>query len=168
MLFFFRFQDREYRVRVEMKHGETYISFNGGGEEKVDLQFLGNDCSFVEDNEVFWANVTGQKTQYTVWRPEGNLEFTVESEYKRIVNILRGQDLGSENNIYAKMPGKIAKLFVKVGDTLEKSAPVLVMEAMKMENEIRAPLEGKVKQINIKEGQAVETGTLLVEMEPLE
>jgi len=62
------------------------------------------------------------------------------------------------------MPGKIAKLLVKVGDTVEKTAPVLVMEAMKMENEIRATVSGTVAHIHVKEGQAVETGTLLVEL----
>jgi len=164
MLFFMRFREKEYRVRVESRLGKTYVRFNDDIEEAVDLVYHGNDCSFIKDTEVFHANVTGSKSNYTVWRPEGNLEFELESEYRRIVSVLRGQELGDENNVYAKMPGKIAKLLVKVGDTVEKTAPVLVMEAMKMENEIRATVSGTVAQIHVKEGQAVETGTLLVEL----
>jgi len=164
MLFFMRFREKEYRVRVESRLGKTYVRFNDDIEEAVDLVYHGNDCSFIKDTEVFHANVTGNKSNYTVWRPEGNLEFELESEYRRIVSVLRGQELGDENNVYAKMPGKIAKLLVKVGDTVEKTAPVLVMEAMKMENEIRATVSGTVAQIHVKEGQAVETGTLLVEL----
>lgn len=165
MLFFMRFRDKEYRVRVESRRGKTFVRFNDEAEQPVDLVYYGNDCSYIDGNDVFHANVTGKKTQYTVWRPEGNLEFNLESEYRRIVSVLRGQELGDENNVYAKMPGKIAKLIAKVGDVVDKGAPVLVMEAMKMENEIRSPISGKVAQVCVKEGQAVETGTLLVELD---
>lgn len=166
MLFFMRFRDKEYRVRVESRHGQTFVRFNDAPEQPVDLHYFGNDCSFLDENQVFQANVTGQKTNYTVWRPEGNLEFTLESEYRRIVAVLRGQELGNESNVYAKMPGKIVKLMGKVGQELEQGSPVLVMEAMKMENEIRAPKAGRITNICVQEGQAVETGTLLVQVEP--
>jgi acetyl/propionyl-CoA carboxylase alpha subunit len=168
MLFFMRYQEKEYRVRVESRHGQTFVSFNDEPEQAVDLVYFGNDCFFIKDGRVFSANVTGHKTNYTVWLPEGNLEFTLESEYRRIVGIMRGQELGNENNVYAKMPGKIVKVLSKKGDKVEKGASVMVMEAMKMENEIRAPLSGTVTNVCVKEGQAVETGTLLMELQPLE
>jgi len=168
MLFFMRFREKEYRVRVESRLGQTYVRFNDEPEEAVDLVYFGNDCSYVKDTQVFHANVTGNKTNYTVWRPEGNLELELESEYRRIVSVLRGQELGDENAVHAKMPGKIAKLLVKVGDSVDKGSPVLVMEAMKMENEIRSPMAGTIRQICVKEGQAVETGTLLVELDKAE
>ena len=165
MLFFMRFRDKEYRVRVESRHNQTFIRFNDEPEQPIDLVYHGNDCSFIQETQVFHANITGQKTSYTVWRPEGNLEFHLESEYRRIVSVLRGQELGDENNVYAKMPGKIAKILVKPGDEVEKGVSILVMEAMKMENEIRSPNAGTISQICVKEGQAVETGTLLVEIQ---
>jgi hypothetical protein len=37
----------------------------------------------------------------------------------RSVALLRGQELGNENNVYAKMPGKIVKIMAKVGDKVE-------------------------------------------------
>ena len=166
MLFFIHYQGKETRVRVESRNQQTFISVDYGEEHQVDLTFFGNDCTFLYDNNVFSANIVGKKVDYTVWRPEGNLNFVVESEYRRIVGMLRGQDLQLENNVYAKMPGKIVKLLAKVGTQLEKGDPVLVMEAMKMENEIRANIAGQVKNVCISEGQAVETGTLLMEVEP--
>ncbi|MBU6376797.1 MAG: biotin/lipoyl-binding protein, partial [Bdellovibrionales bacterium] len=45
--------------------------------------------------------------------------------------------------IRAQMPGKIIRLNVKSGDTVEKDQVLLLMEAMKMENPIRAPQAGK-------------------------
>lgn len=166
MIFFLRYGEQEHTVRVECRNQQMLVKFNDEPEKAVDMQYFGNDVTFLENGKVFFANVVGNKGDTTVFRPEGNLHFTVESEYRRIVGLLRGQDLSSENAVYAKMPGKIAKIIAKVGDSLEKGAPLLVMEAMKMENEIRSTMAGKVSNICVKEGQAVETGALLVELEP--
>jgi len=168
MIFFIRHQNKETTVRVESRNGQTMVKFDQEPEKPVDLVYFGNDCTFLENGEVFHAKVVGEKTDYTVWRPEGNVHLSVESEYKRIVNLLRGQELGNENNVYAKMPGKIVKITAKTGDKVEKGAAVLVMEAMKMENEIRATLSGEVTNVCVKEGQAVETGALLLELKPTE
>ncbi len=62
----------------------------------------------------------------------------------------------------APMPGKIVKVLVAPGDTVEAGRGVLVMEAMKMENELKAPRAGTVQEIRVKEGQAVEMGALLL------
>lgn len=164
MIFFLRRGEAEHTVRVEFKQGKLMVKFDDRPEQPVDLVYMGNDCNFIEDKRVFSANVVGGKGESTVWRPEGNITFSVESEYRRIVSLLRGQELSSENNVYAKMPGKIVKIVAKVGDVIEKGAPLLVMEAMKMENEIRSTIAGKITNICVKEGQAVETGVLLVEM----
>lgn len=166
MLFYIHHRGTEYRIRVELRHGQTYVRFNDEPEQPVDISFYGHDCTFIHDNSVFSANILGEKNDYTVFHPQGNLTFQVESEYRRIVGILRGQTLTNENNIYAKMPGKIAKILVQPGADVAAGDPVLVMEAMKMENEIRSPRSGKVRTLHIKEGQAVETGVLLAEIEP--
>jgi 3-methylcrotonyl-CoA carboxylase alpha subunit len=49
--------------------------------------------------------------------------------------MLRGQNLENENNVYAKMPGKIVKISAKPGTVVERGTPLMVMEAMKMENQ---------------------------------
>lgn len=164
MLFYLQFRGKEHKVRVESVGGGLKISLDDEPQSTVDLFFYGNDCSIINNNKVFQANIVGLKHDYTVWRPEGTLNMSVESEYRRIVGLLRGQASEDENNVYAKMPGKIAKLMVKVGQSVEKGDPVCVMEAMKMENEIRASTSGEIKKINVSEGQAVETGALLLEI----
>jgi len=168
MLFYIRHQNQEYKVRVESRDGQYWVSLGDESERPVDISFYGNDCTLLHEKGIFYANIVGDKADYTVWRPQGNLYFTVESEYRRIVGLLRGQNMNVENNIYSKMPGKITKIGVKEGDVVEKGQGVLVMEAMKMENEIKALISGEVKRICIKEGQAVETGTLLIEIAPNE
>lgn len=168
MIFFIKHQGKEYKVRVESRGTKFHVTYEDESEEVLDLFFYGNDCTFIDQNNVFHANIVGNKSDYTVWRPEGSLQFKVESEYRRIVGILRGQNLEAETNVYAKMPGKIVKITVKPGDVVTKGSPVLVMEAMKMENEIRSTIDAEVVNICVKEGQAVETGSVLIELKPQE
>ena len=168
MLYYIRHQGKEHKVRVESRQNQLFVKFDDEPEVPVDLQFFGNDCMFLNDNQVFHANVVGEKTDFTVWRPKGNLQFEVESEYKRIVGFLRGKVLEAENRVVAKMPGKIAKLLVKTGAVVEKGQSLLVMEAMKMENDIRSTIAGEVQTIHVSEGQAVESGALLIELKPSE
>ncbi len=168
MLFYIRYRDKEYRVRVESKNQQLMVTYGDEPEEAVDLSFYGNDCTFVSSESIFSANVVGNKTDYVVSRPQGNLSFSVESEYRRIVGLLRGTELEQENIVYAKMPGKIVKVIKKVGESVEKGETVMVMEAMKMENELRASMSGTVLSIMVAEGQAVETGAILMEIKPQE
>ena len=67
--------------------------------------------------------------------------------------------------INSPMPGKVVKVFVKVGDTVTEGQPVVVVEAMKMENELKSPKAGTVTEVTAKEGVAVENGTKLVVIE---
>lgn len=164
MLFYLQFRGKEHKVRVEATNSGLALSIDGEDQTTVDLFFYGNDCSIINNNKVFQANIVGLKHDYTVWRPEGTLNMSVESEYRRIVGLLRGQASEDENNVHAKMPGKIAKIMVKQGQQVEKGDPIIVMEAMKMENEIRALISGEIKKISVSEGQAVETGALLIEI----
>ena len=64
--------------------------------------------------------------------------------------------------VRAQMPGKIVRILVKAGDTVEKDQSLLVMEAMKMENEIRAQAPSRVDALKVVEGQAVESGADLM------
>jgi biotin carboxyl carrier protein len=155
-------------VRVESKNQQLLVTYGDEPEKPVDLTFFGNDCTFLSQESVFSANIVGNKSDYVVSRAQGNLQFSVESEYRRIVGLLRGTDLEQENIVYAKMPGKIVKVIKKTGDKVEKGDSVMVMEAMKMENELRASISGTVLSVMASEGQAVETGAVLMEIKPQE
>jgi biotin carboxyl carrier protein len=60
------------------------------------------------------------------------------------------------------MPGRIARMLVKVGDVVVPRQPVVVVEAMKMENELRAARGGTVAEVHGREGASVDAGALLV------
>jgi len=64
--------------------------------------------------------------------------------------------------IAAPMPGKVIRVLVKQGDTVDAGQGLLVVEAMKMQNEIRSPKSGKVEKLFVTEGQAVNAGEVLL------
>jgi len=67
--------------------------------------------------------------------------------------------------IRAQMPGKIIKVLVAVGATVEAGQGLIVVEAMKMQNEVKAPKAGVVAKIQATEGVTVSAGETLLVLE---
>ncbi len=76
-----------------------------------------------------------------------------------------GEGDESAAGLQAPMPGKIIALLVEPGSRVEKGAPLLVMEAMKMEHSICAPAAGTVNSFCFALGEQVPEGAELVEFE---
>ena len=76
-----------------------------------------------------------------------------------------GDHAEAPDKIFAPMPGKIVKLMVAVGDTVEPKQQVVIVEAMKMENPVVAKAKGTVKAINFAVGDQVPTEMPIVELE---
>jgi 3-methylcrotonyl-CoA carboxylase alpha subunit len=72
-----------------------------------------------------------------------------------------------EDKIVAPLPGTVVALLAEVGAKLEKGAPILTLEVMKMEQTLRAPFAGVLKLIKCKVGDIVGEGVELAEVEPL-
>ena len=70
-----------------------------------------------------------------------------------------------QGNLKAPMPGKVIAWMAEPGATVEKGAPLLVLEAMKMEHTIHAPRKGVVKAFRFAPGDQVSDGADLVELE---
>jgi 3-methylcrotonyl-CoA carboxylase alpha subunit len=71
-----------------------------------------------------------------------------------------------EDKIVAPLPGTVVALLAEVGAHLEKGAPILTLEVMKMEQTLRAPFAGVLKVIKCKVGDIVGEGVELAEIEP--
>ena len=76
-----------------------------------------------------------------------------------------GSGGGAEGGLTAPMPGKVIALIAAVGARVEKGAPLLILEAMKMEHTIAAPTCGTVKAFRFIVGEQVSDGAELVEFE---
>ncbi len=67
--------------------------------------------------------------------------------------------------IVAPMPGKVVRVQVEAGASVEKGEGVVVVEAMKMQNEMKSPRAGVVVSINVKPGDTVNAGDMLAVIE---
>ncbi|HWZ40596.1 MAG TPA: biotin carboxylase N-terminal domain-containing protein [Bradyrhizobium sp.] len=74
----------------------------------------------------------------------------------------------SGNLIEAPLHGVVSQLHVALGDTVEKGAPVLQMEAMKLIHTLRAHVAGRVGRIRCNAGDTVPAGAILIEITPSE
>jgi 3-methylcrotonyl-CoA carboxylase alpha subunit len=72
-----------------------------------------------------------------------------------------------EDKIVAPLPGTVVALLAEVGAKLEKGAPILTLEVMKMEQTLRAPFAGVLTAIKCKVGDIVGEGVELAEVEPI-
>jgi acetyl/propionyl-CoA carboxylase alpha subunit len=66
--------------------------------------------------------------------------------------------------VTAPMPGKVLKLLVVEGQTVEAAQALIVLEAMKMETTLYAESAATVKKIRAKVGDMVDHGVALLEL----
>jgi biotin carboxyl carrier protein len=67
--------------------------------------------------------------------------------------------------IAASMPGKVIRVLVAAGDTVEEGQGLVVVEAMKMQNEMKSPKAGRVAEVRARPDATVVSGEVLVVVE---
>lgn len=63
--------------------------------------------------------------------------------------------------IVSPMPGKVVRVLVAAGDSVQAGQGLIVVEAMKMQNELKAPRSGRVSALTAREGATVAAGEAL-------
>jgi 3-methylcrotonyl-CoA carboxylase alpha subunit len=152
------------------------------GEQKVSLHYgKGPSTLLIGKREIGFAAVPAVS---------GGLDLTLEGTKSYVVAMLEGHELYvrtrngrfelhwvdpfggeteehvGEDRIVAPLPGTVVALLAEVGAKLEKGAPILTLEVMKMEQTLRAPFAGVLKAIKCKVGDIVGEGVELAEIEP--
>ncbi|MCP4623432.1 MAG: biotin/lipoyl-binding protein [bacterium] len=79
-----------------------------------------------------------------------------------------GVEFGAKDEIATPMPGKVVKILVNEGDTIETGQSLVIVESMKMENEIKSPTNGTVKSIHFSDGDLVGPNQLIIKLDPEE
>jgi biotin carboxyl carrier protein len=90
----------------------------------------------------------------------------VEIRNPRDANPTAKTAVGSgRKKISAAMPGKVVRLLVEEGDTVDSGQGLIVVEAMKMQNEMKSPRAGRVTEVLVHDGDTVSAGDTLVVLE---
>jgi 3-methylcrotonyl-CoA carboxylase alpha subunit len=115
------------------------------------------------------ANLGGARVRASVVRQGDELTVMLGTACHRLTlydPLLEAMEQdGPGGRLDAPMPGTIIEVLVKEGDTVERGAPLLILEAMKMEHTIAAPVPGTVKSIHFQRGEQVMEGMELIDFE---
>jgi len=71
----------------------------------------------------------------------------------------------AQEAIEAPLPGKVVRVEVTVGNTVEEGGVICIIEAMKMENPIISPVKASIIEVAVSPGQVVRTGEKIAVIE---
>ena len=158
--------ERAYEVVVEDgKDGAWYVTL-GDQRYVVAVQQRGQEpfYAMTVDGELHQFYAEANLAPYDLLI-EGEL-FPVEVLPSALRAVSVAADGASEAagplSVKAPMPGLVKELYVRLEQSVERGARLLVLEAMKMNNEIRAPRAGVLQVVAVTPGQRIDKGDLLV------
>ncbi len=119
---------------------------------------------------IFSILIEGRSYQATVLAPGtiqvNNSIFSVELFDPRELRARSSAGAShGRQNIVAPMPGKVVRVLVAVGDSVDPGQGLIVVEAMKMQNEMKSPKAGVVVEMKTQSGATVTAGEILVVIE---
>jgi 3-methylcrotonyl-CoA carboxylase alpha subunit len=146
------------------------VHFREGGYE-VDLAGARRALSGAErEDGTLAARLDGVTVAGRVVRHAGGCHVFLPGRRHRLeLHDPLAQELEGEvraGELAAPMPGKIVGVLVEPGRRVEKGAPLLILEAMKMEHTITAPARGRVTAVHFGAGDQVVEGAELLAFEP--
>jgi 3-methylcrotonyl-CoA carboxylase alpha subunit len=126
------------------------------GEERGDVSIAG-DRAFLDGVKLRARAVWIGFGQLTVFE-EGS------GHTLRVIDPLAtsGSQEEAGGRLTAPMPGRIMQVLVKKGADVERGAPLMILEAMKMQYTISAPADGRVAEVRYAAGDVVEEGAELI------
>ena len=135
--------------------------WDGGPERSADVVAAAPEIySVLLDGRSYEARVEETSEGLTVF-VEGrrfSVEISDPRSWSRKAAAGRGEGV---QTISAPMPGKVVRILVAAGDTVEAGQGLMVVEAMKMQNEMKAPRAGTVLTLAASEGATVVAGETL-------
>ncbi len=161
------------RREIRLHLGETEKAVNAGYVgESFTLEFEGQSTTaaarFISGSELR-VDLGGRRINVTVVSANEKRHVFIDGVsfvFSAIDPLFHaGSGGGAEGGLTAPMPGKVIALVAAAGTRVEKGAPLLILEAMKMEHTIAAPASGTVKAFHFNVGEQVSDGAELVEFE---
>ncbi|UQD76934.1 acetyl/propionyl/methylcrotonyl-CoA carboxylase subunit alpha [Bradyrhizobium japonicum] len=152
-----------------------------GPEQKITLNYGSGPSTLV----------TGERElAFVVVPKDGGFDLTLDGVKSSVAAVIDGHELylrtrngrfdlhwvdpfGGEteeqtgaDKIAAPLPGTVVAVLAEEGAKLDKGAPILTLEVMKMEQTLRAPYAGVLTSIKCKVGDIVQEGVELAVVEP--
>jgi acetyl-CoA carboxylase biotin carboxyl carrier protein len=133
-----------------------------GAENTAGGRWVDQGFDYVEDNPMR-SDIEQHRSQAFGRRSsDGDVGQVEETKTSSVAQELNGESITSPmvGTFYAS-PSPEDPAFVKIGDRVEASTIVCIIEAMKVMNEVKAGISGVVAQVLVDSGQPIEFGTKL-------
>ncbi|KAG2178908.1 hypothetical protein INT43_001755 [Umbelopsis isabellina] len=133
---------------------------------KKEVLQLKSDDPTIDENGMLIATLDGRRYKVNaviegdnvdVFEEHGRTTFTIPTP-----SYLTAGAADAVGSVKTPMPCKISQVLVKPGDKVEKDAPLIILEAMKMEHIIRSPFSGTIDQVLYALGDMVAENKSLV------
>ncbi len=156
------FRDGENLVEAQVRYQRDHwaITLNGETTLARGKKLDGDQFAVELDNRRLIASVVAVDDKRHVFL-QGATHILRRDDPLHLVEAGGSQGGG----LTAPMPGKVVALLAQPGQKVEKGAPLLILEAMKMEHTITAPAAGTVKAFCYAAGEQVADSAALVEFE---
>jgi 3-methylcrotonyl-CoA carboxylase alpha subunit len=158
-----RFADRT--VIIEASNGNDYCARLAGREYPLRVVTRNERALDVE--------LAGQVQHIDLLEADGELHLFRGGRHVRL-HLARTEDAlqvsagAEEGSLLTPLPGTVVAVLVSVGQTVDRGAPLVTVEAMKMEHTLTAPYRGTVTRVAFAVAERVAAGAILVELAPLE
>ena len=149
--------DRELHLVIEYGASEYRITIGEGTYQvSAELREQGRIDAVVNEERVS-ATVIEDRGRLHVFTGGHTCVFTYVDPLA-----IAAEGHSAESSLRAPMPGRVITQSVQTGQRVEKGAPLMVLEAMKMECTIHAPAAGKVGTFHFAVGDQVSEGAELL------
>lgn len=161
-------EDREQVLTVKVAEGRVAAEIGGRVYDLELRQPSPDSYLFFLGAQVYECRVSARATAKEVFDVDirgRNYAVTIVDPKRLRIGQNSDRHHHGVAEIRAQMPGKIVRVQIEAGASVEKGAGVVVVEAMKMQNEMRSPRDGVVVSINVKPGDTVNAGDVLAVVE---
>jgi biotin carboxyl carrier protein len=152
---------REIEIEI-LARDATLRAKIDGNEVIAELQRLADGTAIVQI-EGRRVRILGARTRNSILVAAGPASFEFTPVEGRAGASRHGL---AAPEVTAPMPGKILKLLVAEGDSIEHGQALAVLEAMKMETTLYAESAAIVKKIRVGVGEMVDHGAVILEFSP--
>ena len=152
----------KHDVEIVREREGGYVASLDGCEHRFEIEELGSDVVRYRSNGVMESVRFCRKADRLYFLHRG---VTLSVRDLTLAPPESAAAGGGDGKVRATMTGRVAALFVKVGDHVAAGEPVMTLEAMKMEHVHTAGISGTISSIDVAEGEQVTTGQIVVEIE---
>jgi biotin carboxyl carrier protein len=167
-----RINQRTAIVELLSRKQEQLLVLVDGREYRLDVQQVGaGKLSILHNNKSYNIELIEREGPRRFHVNTNTRTFEVDiidAEAKYLANRRKGQEEEGESIIRAPIPGKVVRVLVREGDTVEAGQTVVILSAMKMESEFKAGRSGTVREVAVEEGQTVDARQSLVAIDYLQ